>query len=615
MMQAFRNAAKPVVLIITITFLAWMVFDLSGLSGNGGGLLTKTSVGSVNGEAVDVRVYQEAVQNAITERQKAESRSLGIEEIEQIRNEVWNQFIQSAVLKTEIERRHITANADEIAGYIMNAPLPELRSDPNFQTNGQFDVMKYQRWLSSPIGQQAVPFLEARYKDEILRAKLFRNITADIYLSDAALWERFRDERETVTIELAPFIGRNIVPDSAVSATDAEIEAYYKANAKEFERPETAFLSFLAVPRRLDASDSAAAKARAEALVAELRGGADFAELATRESSDGSAQNGGELGTMGRGQTVPAFDAAMFSLPLNTISDPVQTEFGWHIIQVKSRTADSATARHILIPVELAGTHRDQVDAQTDSLESIAAERLDPAVLDTAARVLKLPIGQAAPVQEGTRVLVGTAVIPDAGVWAFQAKVGETSPVIEGEEANYVFRVDSVHKAGTPPLAQVRDAVRSRVLDGKKDERAKAMAETFRREVTTGGRSFTEAAATLGVPTRAFGPFPRINPPLPNPKLVGVAFGLPVNGTSKVLDTEDGVYVIRVTAKAAADSATFLREQDALRADAIRGAREERVRLFLQALQKAAVIKDERAEVFKTAAQLEAEAPVVPVTQ
>ena len=86
-----------------------------------------------------------------------------------------------------------------------------------------------------------------------------------------------------------------------------------------------------------------------------------------------------------------------------------------------------------------------------DSLERLAAEHLDPAALDTAARALKLPIGQTGPVQEGTRVLLGTAVIPDAGVWAFQAKVGETSPVIDGEA---VFTAEYPWQPSTQPDPQ-----------------------------------------------------------------------------------------------------------------------------------------------------------------
>ena len=158
-----------------------------------------------------------------------------------------------------------------------------------------------------------------------MRRKLLVAITADVYLSDAALWDRYRDQKEQAKISLTAIIGQSLISDTAVTVTPAEVEAYYAANKKEFERPRAAFMSFVSVPRVLDASDSAAALARVQAVRAELVGGAPFAEVAKRESSDGSAANGGELGTFGKGTMVPPFDAAAFSLPLNTLSQPVQT--------------------------------------------------------------------------------------------------------------------------------------------------------------------------------------------------------------------------------------------------------------------------------------------------
>jgi len=611
MMQAFRNAAKPVVLLITITFVVWMVVDLSGLTGQSG-LMTRTSVGSIDGQAVDSRLYQEAVQSAINERQTQSSSTLGLEEVEEVRDQVWEQFVQQAVLRREIKRHSLSVSADEVANAIRSVPPPEARNEPQFQTAGQFDMAKYQRWLGSAVGMSTVPLLEARYRDEILRAKLFRNITADVFLSDAALWERYRDQNEKVTILLTPILPRNVVPDSAVSVTPDEVESYYKAHKADFDRPRTAFMSFVAVPRSVDASDTAAALVRVRAVRQEIVGGAPFAEVAARESTDkGSAANGGELGTMTRNDSLaPEFAAAMWSIPVNAVSEPVQTQFGYHLIEVTRRTTDSVTARHILVPIELAGAHRDLVDAQADSLE-IGAERLDPAALDTVARALKLPIGVSGPVQKGTKVQLGTYVIPDAAVWAFQARPGETSPVIEGDRALYVFRLDSLHEAGTPALADVRDAVMGEVRDVKKKERAKEIAADLLRRVNAGA-TLADAAAELKLLNTRFPLFSRISPPLPNPSLVGAAFGIPVGQRSGVLDTPDGLYVLEVVERVPADSANFLREKDQLRADAIQATKGERIRQYLAALRTSAKIKDERAEVWRTNAQAEGDSPVLP---
>lgn len=613
MMQAFRNAAKPVVILITVTFMIWMVVDLSGITGSGG-FFSRTSVGSINGEAVDLRTYQQAVQNATSERQQQLGRSLTLQETQQVRDQVWESFVQSAVLQDEISKRHISVSSDEVAQLIAAVPPPEVQQAPDFQTNGQFDMGKYRAWLGSAVGQQNIPYLEQQYRSEILRAKLLRNVTADVYLSDPALWQRWRDQHETVTIALTPLVPGRVIPDSVVSVSSDEIEAYYNGHKDEFDRPATAFMSYLAVSRTLDASDSAAALTHATEVRKEIADGAPFDEVARRESSDqGSAQQGGDLGTFTRGDMVKPFEDAAFSLPLNTLSQPIRTDFGYHIIEVTRRSGDSVTARHILIPFELMGAHRDLVDAQADSLEQLAADRLDPAALDTAARALKLPIGQAAPIQKGGSVVIGQELVQDPGVWAFQAKVGETSPVIETDEAFYVFRLDSLHDAGVPPLDKIRDGVAAAIIEAKKDTLARAKADELVRRVE-GGETLAAASAAMGLQHREFPPFTRIQPPLPNPKLIGTAFGLPVGALSQPIVTNEGIYVIRVLARTPADSAEFTKAIDQFQATELRTARDDRVRYFMSSLRDAATIKDERDEVFKTNAQIEAETPQQPGT-
>ena len=74
------------------------------------------------------------------------------------------------------------------------------------------------------------------------------------------------------------------------------------------------------------------------ALKAEIEGGADFADVARQHSSCPSGQRGGDLGTFGRGQMVPEFDQVVFSGDLNTVHGPVKTQFGYHLLEVTSRS-------------------------------------------------------------------------------------------------------------------------------------------------------------------------------------------------------------------------------------------------------------------------------------
>lgn len=121
-------------------------------------------------------------------------------------------------------------------------------------------------------------------------------------------------------------------------ASDDEIAAYYKENAAQFTTDEEVTARHILIGAK-DADDTAkaAAKAKAEGLRKELIAGADFAELAAKNSDCPSKAEGGSLGSFGRGRMTPAFDTAAFALATNEISEVVETTYGFHIIQVTDR--------------------------------------------------------------------------------------------------------------------------------------------------------------------------------------------------------------------------------------------------------------------------------------
>jgi peptidyl-prolyl cis-trans isomerase D len=603
-MQAVRSfSIKVAAVLFGVLMLLFMVTSVDWSQITGG---SKTTVGSINGVSIPFRSYQQMVQQATEQRQRQEGRTLSQEDVEEVRNQVWDQLIQQQALDREYRARRIAVTVDEIADAIKNNPLPEFLQAEQFKTDNKFDPAKYQAWLQSSAAAAVVPALEADYSEQIKRSKLLRVITADVYISDPQLWQTWRDEHEKATIEVTAIVPRTAVPDSAVSLSEAEARAYYTAHADEFKRPGTAYLSYVELLRSPDASDSAAALTRVKALRQEIVDGAPFEEVAKRESADSvSAREGGSLGEFKRGQFDPAFEKAAFSLPIGTVSEPVGSQFGYHLIKVSKRSGDKATAQHILVPIEVTGAHRDRLDARADSLETLAGGKLDGTTLDTLSRVMGITIRQALPAQKGSRVQVGLQVIPDAGVWAFQAKQGETSRIIEVSYAYFLFRLDSLRAEGVPPFEAIKGSVEIAARNSKKREQARVIAQDLERRIKEGS-TLTQAATALNLPHQELGPFSRINPPFPSAEVVGAAFGVPVGSTSDVLDTDEGIYLVRVTKRDPADSAAFLKGIDDYRLAQLRLARQERVRNYLTALKDNAKVTDRRAQLYTTDAQAEA---------
>src|SRR5687768_4854184 len=109
MMQAFRNSAKVAGAVFALLML---VFVLTSVDWSGLG--TTTAVGKINGETVDARTYQTAVQRTVDSRQQESPGALGLEERSQIEDEVWEQFVDGRVLESEYRRRGITVTDDEV---------------------------------------------------------------------------------------------------------------------------------------------------------------------------------------------------------------------------------------------------------------------------------------------------------------------------------------------------------------------------------------------------------------------------------------------------------------------------------------------------------------------
>jgi peptidyl-prolyl cis-trans isomerase D len=607
MLRSMRAKSKYVFFILAGSFVLWLaigqVMQILEPSAN--------VVLKVNGTEVPVTTFQQRLQAANEEyRRQTGTTSLAREDEQQIQEQLTNQLIQEILLAQEYRRLGIQVSDDEIREAARTSPPPEVMRDPQFQTDGQFDLRKWQQFLQS-ADRGSLAQIEAIYRDRLPQLKLAQYITADVYISDAKLWRIYKDQHDSASIATLP-VWPYLITDS-IPVTDAELQRYLKAHEDDFKRPAQAFVRFVAIPRLPGPADSAAARARVARIRAELARGVKFEDVARRESSDTvSGRQGGGLGWVKRNE--PGFDAQFMAgvkgLAPGRVSAPVLTQFGYHLIRVDAAKGDSLKLRHILVPIELQGDHLDAVEARVDSVERLAADQANGALLDSAAQRFNLPLSPVYRIVDGEQLTLGRYTIPDVSVWAFEAHVGETGPIVEAKPAFYVFRLDSLVPAGVQTLADVRADVVARVKLEKQKEIAKRRADSLATSLR-GIPNLLAAGAARGLPVERFGPFTRIKPPSylgQEPLVVGAAFGLRGGERSGVIVGQGGDFIIESLGRKMADSSAWLKQKDTQRAQLLAAVRQGRIQQYVDALRAKAKIVDRRKDVFRTQASADAAA-------
>jgi peptidyl-prolyl cis-trans isomerase D len=595
-----RASAKYIWIIIVVLFVGgFLLAQTSGLLGRAP-VTSTTAVASVNGEDILATTWYQTSQNLEQQTTQSRSQSLSLDERHRLQDQAYDQLVTDALLRQEFRRRGISVTDDEILQAARYSPPPQLMQSPDLQTDGRFDPAKYQRFLSSPVARQQglLLQLEQYYRTEIPKEKLFDQVANDVYISDEQLWRRWQDAHDSAEISFVAFEPDRI-SDSAVRVSDDEIRAYYDTHKKLFERPGRAKVSIIIIPRAVTPADSAAVRARALALRARILAGEKFEDVARAESADSvSSAKGGSLGAGVKGRFVAPFETAASALKQGEISQPVLTQFGYHIIRVDSRKGDTLTLRHILLRIGQSDSAAARTDRRADSLARLAANADQPAKFDSAARALKIPILKAQAI-EGNSLTVNGQYIPSVGPWAFEgAKPGETSELFDAEDGYYLARLDSLTPGGNLTLDQAKQDIRAYLMRQKKIDALVPQAANFAK--VAAASSLESAAKLMNVQVVKTKPFTRVTGVAELaqlPEAVGAAFTLPLHVVSAPIKATGGVVVERVDNRVPASRAAFEAQKEALRQQAMQQLREERVRAFLTNLKAVAKIDDRRKSV------------------
>ncbi len=194
--------------------------------------------------------------------------------------------------------------------------------------------------LKDAAAKAGIVCTEADIADTVsnLTARLPEGETLDsIFLKTGTTREKVMEElKESIPINK---LFENLT--KSVKADEDAIEKFYNENkAQYFTKPEQVRASHILISvDSTNANAKAEAKAKIDGILAKVKAGEDFAALAKENSSCPSGNEGGDLGFFGKGQMVPEFEAAAFSLPTNQVSDVIETKFGYHIIKVTDKQA------------------------------------------------------------------------------------------------------------------------------------------------------------------------------------------------------------------------------------------------------------------------------------
>ncbi len=454
-----------------------------------------------------VTISQQTVsQRANRQIQQRYPQYAGSPQIERmIEQQVGQQLVQQQVLLIEAEKLGIHATDDDVAQYLHQGQFGEYLF-PNGQYIGSD---RYSDFVARQFNM-SVPAFEQEVKRDIVVRRLEALIAGGATVGDAEVRDAYRKQNVKIKFDYAVITSDDL--RKAINPSDGELEAFFKKNAARYATavPEQRQITYFTVtPNEIpggvpqvsqqeiqqyfaqhqaeytvpeqarsrhilikvapgaDAKTDAAAKAKAEALLKQIQGGANFAELARQNSDDpGSKDKGGELGFARRGMMVPEFDNAIFTQKIGD-TRIVKSQFGYHIVQVEERQAAHAQSIAEVQPTIQATLIRQKLaEAEENYARTLTSDAIKNGLEKTAA---------ANHLEVATTPLVGARGVISAFAdssqilaRAFESKQGDPPQYATTGEGYAIFQVTGVAPAHAPAFADwkshVADDYRNEVL-------------------------------------------------------------------------------------------------------------------------------------------------------
>lgn len=557
MLKQMREKTKTILWIVVVAFVI-SIFAVWGMNLRSpqGRSQEPEVVGTVDGEPVRRQMYAGTFNELLEQvrMQKGEDYRMSESEHRMLADQAWERTVQKILVAKEIERRGIVVTDNELIAFLRRNPPPAVQQ-AFVNDEGTFDYQAYLAALADPSRDWTR--LEQWARGQIPEIKLQNTLSAQIHVPEHMVLERF--ERESVRVKASyvaiPFVDIDslYVPDEA---TVAERYERTKDDFIEFEKRRISLIQIDKTPTEADERD---VRERLREIRDEILAGESFAEAAKNYSDDYmSAENGGDLGFIAPGVMVPEFDAAAFGLEVGEISQPVRTEFGYHLISVEDRKTENDVekikARHILMEVDLG---YDTIDSLRTELEELKEAILDKG-FDRAAEKRGIEVHNPPPFARGS-FIQGFGYKPGIINFAFNHRPGAISSAIETEASVFLVKILEVIPERHKPLEEVRDQLIAEIRIERAQEETRKKAEAIRRAALTGGdlestaheRGLTVETTPLFTESESV---PGIGV---NTAFAHACHQLPVGELSPPIKGRNAFYLIRVSERTEPDMEAF----------------------------------------------------------
>jgi len=519
-------------LAMLILGLLILVFALWGTAG-----LVDLTIGApsygvkVNGEEVAATTLQEAWQERQSQYQQQLKTEISPAMRTKLQEQLLDQYIRETALHQRAKARGFRVGDDAVA--------KAYQSESAFQVNGRFDPLAAKGMLAQ-MGMSAAAY-ETQLRSALQISQLEQSMELGDFLTDSEVKRAFalENEQRAVRYALLPLAGyaaavkvdeaqakawyeahledfmskdsvrlqyaelRLDTVAAALTVNPADLEAWYQQNQGRYVEPEKRRARHILITvGGKDAAADAAALARAQQVLKALRAGGDFSAMAKQYSQDpGSARQGGDLGWALRGAYVQAFADKLFSMKAGETSEPVKTQFGYHIIHLDEiQASHSKTLADARSQIE-ADYRRERASDLFGDRQERLQQKLESSAnadLPALAKEFGLTLGEVPEYTRGgggplgvnaelSNVVFSDAVLKDQHVGG---------PVALAEDRMVIVKVLEHHPPKAQPLSEVRAEVDASVRKEAGTRAARAAASAALKELKA-GESFEAVAKRL----------------------------------------------------------------------------------------------------------------------